>query len=340
MAINIVTKENLTIVIVNFRTSSDVIRSLASLAPSMGKHSERNVVVVDNFSEDNSVELINSAVELNGWASWVEVIPWHENCGFSAGNNVAIRAVLSENILCSYFWLLNPDTMVNDDSCDALVEFLDSNPDVGIAGSRIFTSEDAIECSAFRAVTPLSQFVHAASIGYIDRFLPKFVVPIDPEDSPHECDWVSGASMMVRREVIDQIGLMDEGYFLYFEEVDFCNTARVAGWGIWHVPQSKIVHVGGVATGKENFGSVKPGFWFDSRRRYLLKWFGYRGLILADILWFTGYILLAVKKLLRIGNKTQKTDLFRCSVEPMFEDVRALIPRQISKKNQRQHYAR
>jgi hypothetical protein len=117
----------------------------------------------------------------------------------------------------------------------------------------------------------------------------------------HQCDWVSGASLIVRREVIEQVGLMDEGYFLYFEEVDFCRRAREAGWECWYVPDSRVMHLEGASTGINAVAKRRGGYWYDSRRRYFVKHFGIAGLVAADVLWAIGRSMYSIRRILTLG---------------------------------------
>jgi hypothetical protein len=127
----------------------------------------------------------------------------------------------------------------------------------------------------------------------LNRMLAHKIVAPPISDDAHQVDWVSGASMMVRRQVIDDVGLMDETYFLYFEEMDFCLQAHHAGWFCWYVPASRVVHLVGQATQltdlKQAVHKRREIYWFDARRHYFLKNFGRVHKLLADVLWTIGY---------------------------------------------------
>jgi hypothetical protein len=130
--------------------------------------------------------------------------------------------------------------------------------------------------------------------------------------------------MMVRREVFEQIGLLDEGYFLYFEELDFCERARAAGWEVWHEPRARIVHLEGASTGISQPGRRRPAYWYDSRRRFFLKRYGVRGLIAADVCWAAGRSLLLLRRLLRLGGSTEG-DPLKFSRDLLIGDLRSLL---------------
>ena len=140
---------------------------------------------------------------------------------------------------------------------------------------------------------------------------------------------------MIRRKVVDDIGTMDEGYFLYFDEVDYCNRARKAGWEIWHVPQSQLVHVEGTSTGITEVRETKPRYWFDSRRRLFLIWHGFWGLLGADLCWFLGHVLRVSKQALPLGGNRQKTSSLKIAVKPIAEDLRAAFTRKLFSAGER-----
>ena len=114
---------------------------------------------------------------------------------------------------------------------------------------------------------------------------------------------MTGACLMVRSELLRQVGLLDEGYFLYFEEMDFCARARRAGWSIWHVPASRVVHLGGAATGINAGRKRRPRYWYDSRRRFFVRNYGIASLALADMLWSAGRLSLLLRRCLGLAAK-------------------------------------
>jgi len=177
-----------------------------------------------------------------------------------------------------------------------------AHPNVGIAGSGIENPDGSDWPFAFRFITPWNQLLNGMRLGFLDRLFAGSVVarPMDQE-RPAPVDWVAGCSMIVRREVFEAIGLLDEGYFLYFDETDFCLRARRSGWACWYVPGARIMHIGGQSTGLVGLGGKKdcpelpiersriPRYWFESRRRYFRKNFGLIGAIAADLAFGFGY---------------------------------------------------
>ncbi len=302
-------------IIVNYRTSSLVIDTLASLAkellPSRDKtDSEKNpgnsiatdihnrsanegsmleshgVLVVDNNSGDGSASKIQQAIIANNWQNWAEVLPLKTNGGFAAGNNAGIKYLWEHDQHIQYFHLLNPDTLVQAEAVQELRKFLDANPRVGIAGSQLLNADGTHQTSAFRFHNIVSQFDYGLRIGIISRLLKGGLISFPAVSQPMQSDWVSGASMMIRREVFEKIGFMDEKFFLYFEETDFCRRARNHGFLCYHIPASKIIHLEGQSTGIAEERQNKkrmPKYWFESRRRYFRKNYGWFNTWLINI---------------------------------------------------------
>lgn len=244
------------------------------------------VVVVDNASGDGTAERIERAIEDEGWGRWARLVRAPRNGGFAYGNNVAIRAALNERPALQYVHLLNPDTLVRPSAFRILIDFLDAHPDVGIAGGRSEDPDTTPQHCCFRLPSLLSEFSGYLGFGLVGRLLRRWVTSIDPPSEPIPVGWVSGAHMLVRREVLDTIGLMDEGYFLYFEETDFTLRAQCAGWSCWHVPASRIVHLVGQSSGvtiRTARPKRLPAYWFDSRRRYFVLNHGRLYAVLTDV---------------------------------------------------------
>ena len=263
------------IIIVNFRTPELVVDCLRSLAGEVAGELDCRVVVVDNASGDGSVEFIRKAIDDAGWNAWTDVLPEHENRGFAAGNNAALRPLLAAPQPPDFVLLLNPDTWMRPGALRNLVEYLERRPDVGIVGSRLeYPDGTPLRVAAFRFHTVASEFEQGFRLGLISRLLHRRVVAPPVQSGPHRADWLSGASFLVRRAVFASVGLLDERYFLYFEEVDFCWRARAAGWSCWYVPASRVVHLKGQSSGVTSTSGPPrrvPRYWFDSRKRYFRK---------------------------------------------------------------------
>jgi len=223
----------LSIIIVNYNGRQHLENCLRSLEvhPPVTPH---EIVVVDNASTDGTVEAMRA------WPG-IRLVSLNENVGFSRGNNAGIRASHGELVL-----LLNNDTLVPEGALDTLVARLDAHPNAAIAGPRIVDANGDAELSFGPMISPLGELrqktimaLHTRGVGLVSRWVERAT------RKEHYVDWVTGACLLVRREVAERIGLLDERFFLYTEDVDFCASARAAGWQVLFTPAAQIVHLRG-----------------------------------------------------------------------------------------------
>jgi GT2 family glycosyltransferase len=281
----------LLVVILNYRTPGLTIDCLRALAPQIDALPDARVVVTDNDSGDGSFEQISQAIAQNGWR-WAEAMALPKNGGYAYGNNAAIRPALARPDPPDVVLLLNPDTVPRPGAVQGLLDFLAQHPEVGIAGSRLEYEDGTQHDSRFRFPSILCEIDTGFRLGVVTKLLARHTLPPPLGNDAHPIDWVAGASMMVRREVFEQIGLLDEGYFLYFEETDFCLRAKRAGWSCWYAPQSRVAHLVGRSTGVTNLREParrRPRYWFESRRRYFVKNHGRLYAWVADLAWALGF---------------------------------------------------
>ena len=316
---------DLWVVIVNYHTADLVVDCLRSLAPQSGGLRGGRVVIADNASGDRSAEMLAATIVAEAWSGWATVMPLERNGGFAYGNNAGIRTALAAEPPADYVLLLNPDTVVRPGALRALVDFMEAHPAAGIAGSLIENPAGGADRSAHRAPSPLGELDGAARLGVLSRLLHRYTVSPPLRDEAHECDWVSGAAMIVRRQVLEQVGPLDEGYFLYFEEVDFCCRARDAGWQVWYVPQARVLHLEGAATGIRAAAKRRPAYWYDSRRRFFVKHHGLGGLLLADLLWTAGRLTFLLRKTLGLTKQASVAEPKRFMFDLLWGDLRALL---------------
>ena len=166
-----------------------------------------------------------------------------------------------------------PTRLSLSDSLDTLVAFMDDHPKAGIAGSLLLSPQGYVQGSPYRFMGIASELDRGLRLGVVTRLLSPWNVTFPKPDDSCAVDWVSGASMILRRAMLDQIGLLDEGLYTYFDDLDICLRAARANWETWFVPQSRIIHLEGASTGIAT-GRVerrRPGYWFEARRRYFLK---------------------------------------------------------------------
>ena len=312
------------IITINYRTADLAIQSLHALAPQKDALEGGQVVIVDNASGDGSVEKIASAIQSHEWSSWARVIPMSRNGGFAFGNNVGFSQALSVENHVDYLLLLNPDSAARPGAIEKLITFMNEHPDVGIAGSRLENADGGIECSAHAFHSPISELVEGARLNLLTRYLAAYEVTPALRKEAHRCDWVSGSSMVIRRKVIEDIGMMDEEFFLYFEEVDFFQRAAKAGWQTWYVPESTVMHIEGASTGIKSTNR-RPAYWYNSRRRYFVKHYGITGLITADLLLSIGRLSFWLRRLLRLGAQGKQQDPKWFMFDLLWGDLRAML---------------
>ena len=277
-------------VIVNYKTPKlcfDCLESLDELADS-------RIIIVDNASNDGSVESLKSAIE----QKYRRVISFYEtqvNGGFSYGNNIGIKESDSEFVL-----LLNSDTIVRPGAIALLVKTLQDNPEVGIVSPRLVWPNDTPQESCFRFHRPISDLMRSAATGPITKLFQRYEVPLSISPEVSFPEWTSFACVLIRRKVFEDIGLLDEEFFMYFEDVDFCKRAREAGWNIIHNPDAHVVHLrGGSSPVKSQAVKKKrlPRYFYESRSRYFYKHFGRFGLLRANIYWHLGWLVAMVRRL-------------------------------------------
>ncbi len=289
----------LLVVILNYRTPELTIDCLHSLVQEVQALPGTYVIVADNDSGDGSVERIGAAMVAAGWGNWTSLLPLDRNGGYAFGNNAPIRIALESAHPPAYVLLLNPDTVVRPHALKVLLDFMDEHPEVGMAGSRLEDPDGTPQQSAFRFPNTFSELDYGLHIGFVSKLLSRWAVapPLSEVICPTE--WLAGASMMVRREVFDAIGLLDENYFMYFEEVDFCLQAKKAGWACWYVPQSRVVHLVGQSSGVTDTKlppKRRPQYWFDSRRRYFVKNYGWFYAAVTDAVWLVSFSLWRLRR--------------------------------------------
>ena len=207
-----------------------------------------------------------------------------------------------------YVYLLNPDTIALPGAVSELVDFLDRHPAAGIAGGRAENADGTVRRSCFRFHSVLGEVESTLRFGPVSKVLKQKIVAPPTPDAPTQIDWVSGASMMVRRAVLEQIGGLDAGFFMYFEETDFCRRAVEAGWGVWYVPASRIIHLVGQSsgvTGTQRGLKRRPKYWFESRARYYRKAGGLMTQQAANALWLVNFPL---SRLLQVMRGQKRTD--------------------------------
>ena len=226
----------LTIVIVSFNARRDLERCLPSIfaAPPAVTH---EIVLVDIASTDGTPALVRER-----WPA-VRVIDAGGNLGFAKANNLGIRRSTGEMVL-----LLNPDTVVPPGAIDHLVQTLDASPDAAIVGPRVVDGEGRAELSFGPMISPMAELRQKALVVGNDRRVPFIARIVDRMTrQPREVDWVTGACLLIRRRDLEAVGLLDERFFIYTEDVDLCASVRQTGRRVLFTPDAEIVHMRGRA---------------------------------------------------------------------------------------------
>lgn len=294
---------NILIVVLNFRTPAHTLQCAESLRPVLDQFSGAQVVIVDNGSGESWVKALSTQLSASTMLApihdRVRLLCLPENGGYSVGNNAAILPALQSPNPPAYFWLLNSDTVVDSQSLDALVAAMESNPRIGIAGSRLQDADGTPQRSAFRFPNIPGEWESTVQWSWMTRLCARWVFAPPPPSTNTRIDWVPGASMLVRRQVFEQIGLLDQAFFLYFEDVDLCARAKSAGWETWYIPTSRVKHYTGATS---NISSSRrreqrmPPYWFESRHRYYVKHHGTLYAAGADVAWLAGFGLWRLRR--------------------------------------------
>ena len=286
---------DLSVIIINYRTAGMTIDCLDSLLPEISGLSS-HIVVVDNLSGDNSQELIESWLLKNDTESLVTFIASPENSGFSGGNNTGLKSEQSQ-----YYLLLNSDTLVRPGAIRKLLSAAAEHKSIGFFTPQLEWNDGTPQESCFNFISPLSEFISSAQTGFITKLLSKYNVPLSTIRKTSNPDWSSFACVLIKKKVFDDLGLMDDGYFMYFEDAEFCHRARKAGWKVLNEPSAHVVHLrGGSSPVKENTKLKKrlPRYYYESRTRYFYQTYGWLGLTLANILWSVGRIISKARQIL------------------------------------------
>jgi len=224
----------LTICIVNWNTREDLRRCLDSLVDGAGAL-EIETIVVDNASIDGSPEMVERDFPQ------VRLIRNAGNTGFAHANNQAIRASSGD-----YLLLLNSDTIVAPDALAALIAGMEADPRTGIGGPKLLNADGSLQYSCRRFPTFTAGIFRNTAFGQLfsrNKKVSDYLMTDFDHASRLAVDWVSGAALCIRRATLEQIGLLDERYFMYCEDVDWCYTAGLAGWKVVYFPDAVITHI-------------------------------------------------------------------------------------------------
>ncbi len=257
-----VTQFDLSVCIVTYCARDFLRASLQSLYENT-PHLKMEVIVADNGSKDGTVEMVRSEFPE------VILIENETNLGFTRPSNQCLKQSRGRYVL-----LLNPDTLILPKALNRLIAFMESHPEVGICGPKVLNKDHTLQKSCRRGESRpwavISYFTGLAALFPHRRFFSEYQMTYMDENVAHPVAGVAGSCMLIRREVIEQIGYLDEGYFAYQEDADYCFRARQAGWKIYYVPEAQIIHYGGQGGSRvEPYRSIVE--WHRSYWRYYRK---------------------------------------------------------------------
>ena len=248
------------------------LESMASGRPLSANHPPltTEIIVVDNASSDGSVEMVRAEFPE------VRLIANQTNRGYTGGNNDGIAAATGR-----YVMILNPDTRVLNDALAAMVAYADAHPDVGIVGPQLLNSDGSVQSSRRHFPTLMTGLFESTWLQPLAPrdVLRRYYVLDQPDDAIQEVDWLFGACFLVRRKVIQQVGALDEVFFMYSEEMDWCRRIRQAGWKVVYLPEAQVIHYGGKSS--DQVAAQRHIYFQTSKVRYFRK---HHGTLTAGVL--------------------------------------------------------
>lgn len=282
---------DVTVIVVNYNTGHLLGRMFAALKEATNALAAE-IIVIDNASRDDSTALLRSKY------SNVKLIENSNNVGFGRANNQAVHFARGRYIL-----LLNTDAFVSPDTLQKTVDYMDEHPKCGVLGVKLVGEDGSLQPSCRYFPTPWNVFLTRTGL---QRFFPRTRLVDDvswDHASVRECDWVPGCYYLVRRAVIDNVGLFDPRYFLYYEEVDHCREVHRAGWSVVFYPFAQVIHLGGESAKSDGALSTSgrqiSTLQLESEMLYFRKFFGLKGLLGSIFLAAFGDALRAVSGALR-----------------------------------------
>ncbi len=279
--------------IVNYNTAQ-LLRPMFDACTSSATGLDVRYWVVDNASSDDSVAVLQHDFAFAG-------LKFNsQNLGFGRANNQLLPLVRSD---ADYVLLLNTDAFVAPDTLQKTLAYMQTHADVGVLGVRLVGRDGDLQPSCRYFPTPVNVFLSRTGLA---RLFP-WVRLVDDMDWPHDqvrvCDWVPGCYYLVRKQVLDQLGLFDRRFFLYYEEVDHCKRVKAAGWKVVFYPHTTVVHIGGESAKSVGALSVSgrqlSALQIESEMLYFKKHHGLHGLWLHLLLVHLGDVLLVVKDVLK-----------------------------------------
>ncbi|HRI45819.1 MAG TPA: glycosyltransferase [Ignavibacteriaceae bacterium] len=252
---------DLSIIIVNYNVK-EFIQNLLHSIQQASKNLKVEVIIVDNASDDGSIELISEKFP------WVKLIINKENLGFSKANNIGLKIAAGK-----YLLLLNPDTLVQEDTFEKMISFFESNSKVGMAGCKILNPDGTLQLACRRSFPgPWTSFCKVSGLSSLfpkSRLFARYNLTYLDENQTYEVDAISGSFMMVNREVYEKIGGLDEIFFMYGEDLDWCYRVQKAGYKVYYFHGTQIIHYKGESTKRSSLDETK--IFYDAMHLFVKK---------------------------------------------------------------------
>jgi len=284
-------KKDLSAILVSYNTALLLPAAMDALRNAKAGLSLQTIIV-DNASRDASVELIR-----RDYAD-CELIVNAKNVGFGRANNQALPLLQGRYVL-----LLNTDAFVAPDTLKKTVTYMDAHPECGTLGVKLVGRDGVLQPSCRYFPTPMNIFLRRTGLQWLFPWVRMVDDMAWDHASTRACDWVPGCYLLIRREVVDQVGLFDPRYFLYYEEVDWCFRAKKAGWQIHYVPDTSVVHIGGESAKSDgeitSAGRQLEALQIESELLYFRKNHGAGAALLNVLLQTLADFIVPLKRLLK-----------------------------------------
>lgn len=309
--------------IINYKTADLTIACVRSVLEDFALDPNNaingHIVVVDNASGDGSDDKIAAWIAEQGPDVPVTLVRSETNSGFSGGHNQGIAAGEA-----AFYLVLNSDAVLRPGFCAAILKAAQDNPRAGLIAPRLEDEDGTQQNSCFRLPSPGSELIRGAATGIVTKALKRYDVPLTMPPAPDQIGWASFACILLRAEMIAEVGPMDEGYFLYFEDTEYCLRAGRAGWGIHYAPEPRAVHFrGGSAPVKALAKARKrlPAYFYASRSRLFYQGYGRAGLWAANLAWHLGRCIAGARALIGKAppppNEREARDLWINAIRPL-----------------------
>ena len=302
--------ERVAIIIVNYRTPDLTKVCLSALQSERRSFSHLRVLVVDGGSADGSAHELSDAIAGPEFRDWVELLALPINGGFGWANNQAMQRLMASSEQPRYIHLLNPDAQIEPGAIRQLADYLEDHPQVGAVGSQLLEPNGSLSGSAFSFPSIRGEFSRGVRTGALERLLRVRPISSTPPNAT-SVDWVTGASVMLRVDALCEVGLFDEGIFLYHEEVELMWRMQRAGWSVATEPRSRVRHIGAAATQvydrnmSERCHARVPAYFYRSRTRFFALTRGRTVAALAFAAWLLGHAVWSIRRLAGLARNSK-----------------------------------